>query len=117
MGGLGLGRVVRCGRAVVVHDDAVPWAFEVVKLAASGRPQYDPGDDANEDEAQGNEQDEDVQCRARGQALGVREAGRGWGVSVGAGDGLDLKSVRRSAFSTTSSELADMPMPAIHGVT
>jgi hypothetical protein len=57
---LALGVVVGFWRAVVVHDDAVSRPFEVVELAALGSPQHDPGDDADEDEAQGDQQDQDV---------------------------------------------------------
>src|SRR3546814_8927336 len=48
---------------------------------------------------------------------GAQVTGLGKGRSATAGAVLDLKSASRSAFSTTSSELADMPMPAIQGVT
>lgn len=48
------------GRVVVVHDDAVSGPFEIVELAASRRPQQDPGDHAHQDKTQGDEQDEDV---------------------------------------------------------
>ena len=48
------------GRCVVIHDDTVRRAFEIVELAAFDGPQHDPGDDADEDEAQGDKEKQDV---------------------------------------------------------
>ena len=101
--------VTGLGRCVVVHDDAVRRAFEVVELTAFDGPQHDPGDDADEDEAQRDEQQQDIHSQRF-----VARAGR---VSTEAVLLFCLNSDSRSAFSTTSSELDDMPMPAIHGVT
>lgn len=48
------------GRRIVIHDDTVCRAFEIVELAAFDGPQHDPGDDADEDEAQGDKEKQDV---------------------------------------------------------
>jgi len=59
-----LGRILGFGwnlvRRIVIHDDTVCRTLEVVELAAFDGPQHDPGDDADEDEAQGDKEKQDV---------------------------------------------------------
>lgn len=85
-------------RAIVVHQDTMGGAFQVLKLAALHRPEKNPDNQENQDHAQGNKQIENFH------------------VSFYSCVFEPPVSTRRNAFNTTSSELADMPMPAIQGV-
>ena len=79
---------------VVVEQNLEPGPFEVVELARSQRePEHRP-DQKDEDDRERDEEIEDIHR--------VYSAPR-------------LRS--RSALSTTASELPDIPMPAIQGVT
>lgn len=83
--------------SVVIHQDAVSGAFQVLELAM---PQGPPEEDPNyeyEYYRERNKQIQNVHCVPY-----LRYLRRDWSLS---------------ALSTTSSELADMPIPASHGVT
>lgn len=84
---------------VVVHEDPVSRALEIVKLAAAYRPPQQPEHAADQGNA---ERDEDVEtlddtlqpcCSAR------------------------LQRLKRNALPTTSSELPAIPSPASQGLT
>ena len=84
---------------VVVEQDLEPGPFEVVELARSQRePEHDP-DQKHEDDRERDEEIEDIHR--------VYPSRRP--------DAPRLLS--RSALSTTASELPDIPIPAIQGVT
>lgn len=83
--------------AVVILQDAQCRTFEIVELAAVHRLEEHPQGHKDHGNRQGDEQ-----------IKGFHNEGRSiqWRVT----------RCRRSAFNTTSAELADMPTPAIHGV-
>lgn len=92
---------------VVVMQNRMCRAFEVVKLSVVDRPDKEPGNNGDQNQSQRNEQEQDIHY-ARVEGRGMREGG---------GEAALLWNLlRRSAFSTTSNELADMPMAAIQGV-
>ena len=81
-------------RPVVVDHDAQSRPLEVVELAAVHGEPEGGADHDREHDAQRDQQEEDVHAQRDSAAR-----------------------LSRSAFSTTSNELADMPMPAASGVT
>jgi len=77
--------------AVVVHNDAHSRGIQVVKLARADGPEECGDGAAQQEQAQGNKQVQNVYVRSSG--------GR----------------CKRNAFKTTSKELSDIPIAAIHG--
>ena len=81
---------------------------EVFELAAPERPPEHHANDEDQHHGQRHQQVKDVHA--------VHQASVLTGLLCAAA-GPEVPPCRRNAFSTTSKELADMPMPAIHGVT
>ena len=89
-------------RLVLVHENAMRRAFQIVELAGFGRPDKTGNHGRDEQDGDGDEEIEDFhiyECAATGCFVS------------------DTRSLRRKAFATTMSELADMPSAAIHGAT
>ena len=85
------------GGTIVIHEYPEGRPFEILELPLPQRPPEDDPDDEDDDHRQGDQQEHDVHHFT----LTASRIGR----------------CNRRAFRTTSSELADMPIPAIHGVT
>ena len=104
------------GLVVVVVQKAVRRPFQIIELTALQRPPEHRADEKHQHYGQRDEQIEDVHFR------GQKSEVNGVTVTLCAIGIWPLISVlrrssNRSAFSTTMSELAPMPAPAIQGVT
>ena len=80
--------------AIIIHEDAIRGTFQILHLAALQRP---PEDRANHKDQQDGDRNQEIETFHASSANGY--------------------FCNRKAFMTTSRELADMPMPAIQGVT
>ena len=100
-------RLGRCGWRIVVRNDPVCRAFEVFELSAVDRPPEYDADHENQRQGQRNQQIQNIHQAASARiAIG----------SARAAAGAVFRRTTRIAFNTTTTELAAIPMPAIHGV-
>lgn len=82
---------------VVVHQNAIARTFQVLELAALEEPPKNDTDDEDQGHGNGHQEVHDFH--------------------IAAPQAFAADFCNRKAFNTTSSELADMPTPAIQGVT
>lgn len=100
----------RC-RRIVVHENAVSRSFHVVELSASQGPPEQRADDEHENDREGHQKIEDVH------ESGPDRMDQACGTTAAEAPAVSEGLRNRSAFTTTSTELAAMPSPAAQGVT
>src|SRR5712691_4824629 len=101
-------RAARTARTIIVGENPESRALQIVELPALEREPEHRADEEHQRDAQGNEQ---IEYLHGFQAGGIAP----FAISIRAARCRSLPW-SRSALSTTSSELPDMPIAAAHGV-